>query len=92
MANTIIAAVKGWLRAVNDRRALAEMPDYLLSDIGLRRDQVDAATAGGVWRDEAAQAPAAIQAKARPALKVVAAAEAARPVTKPATPKENLAA
>ncbi len=92
MANTIIAAVNAWLRAVNDRRTLADMPDYLLKDIGLRREQVDAAIAGGAWRDDVAQAPAGVQAKARPALTVVATAQAARPATKPAAPKENLAA
>jgi len=33
--------VARWIRAANDRRTLADMPDYLLQDIGLRRDQID---------------------------------------------------
>jgi len=79
--------VRAWLRAIDDRRALAELPDYLLKDIGLRRDQIDAGAAGA-WREEAAVAPAA----SRPTLKVIAAAPAARLATKTAAPKENLAA
>jgi len=77
--------VRAWLRPIDDRRQLAELPDYLLNDIGLRRDQINAV---GAWRDEVAVAPAA----GRPTLKVIAAAPAALPATKTAAPKENLAA
>ena len=88
MPNKIIAAVKAWLRAIDDRRQLAEMPDYLLKDIGLRRDQIDA---GGVWREDIA--PAAASAPARRPAKVVAIAPAAaRPEHKPAAPEKHLAA
>ncbi|MBI2584744.1 MAG: DUF1127 domain-containing protein [Rhodospirillales bacterium] len=84
MPNKIIAAVKAWLRAIEDRRHLAEMPDYLLKDIGLRRDQIDA---GGVWREDIAPAAA----KVRPSAKVVAIAPAAvaRPADKPAAPEKE---
>lgn len=92
MPNMIVAAIKAWLRAIEDRRHLAEMPDYLLKDIGLRRDQIDA---GGVWREDAAPAPAAAPAPkeapaGRPA-KVVAIAPAAvaRPADKPAAPEKE---
>ena len=83
MPNKIIAAVRAWLRAIDDRRQLAEMPDYLLKDIGLRRDQIDA---GGVWREDIAPAAA----KVRPSAKVVAIAPAApRPEHKPAAPEKE---
>jgi len=83
MPNKIIAAVRAWLRAIDDRRHLAEMPDYLLKDIGLRRDQIDA---GGVWREDIAPAAA----KVRPSAKVVAIAPAApRPEQKPAAPEKE---
>ena len=87
MPNKIIATIKAWLRAIEDRRALAEMPDYLLNDIGLRRDQIDA---GGLWREGTAPAPAPKEAQARPSAKVVAIAPAAaRPENKPATPEKE---
>jgi len=83
MPNKIIAAVRAWLRAIDDRRQLAEMPDYLLKDIGLRRDQIDA---GGLWRDDIAPAAA----KVRPSAKVVAIAPvAARSADKPAAPEKE---
>ncbi|MBC8130133.1 MAG: DUF1127 domain-containing protein [Rhizobiaceae bacterium] len=50
----VAAAALAMIRMLRNRRAahrLADMPDYLLSDVGLRRDDVhDALTAG--WRED----------------------------------------
>jgi uncharacterized protein YjiS (DUF1127 family) len=86
----VMKPVAAWIRNLSGRRALADMPDYLLSDIGLRRDQIDAL---GAWREDAAPATAAAHATARPSADVVAITPAmARPGTKPTHPEKPLAA
>ncbi len=57
-----------WFRDINDRRALADMPDYLLRDIGLSRGQIDAALAGSLVTGNDTVTPA----PARAAAEVVA--------------------
>lgn len=51
---TVFAAVRAMIRAIANRRAalrVADLPDELLSDIGLRRDDVHAALQTG-WRND----------------------------------------
>lgn len=58
--------VRDWLITWNRRgdlnRALETMPDYLLKDIGIRRDQIDAVAAGRLRREAAPLNPAGVQA------------------------------
>ena len=36
----IVKPLMAWFRGTAERRTLADMPDYVLKDIGLRRDQL----------------------------------------------------
>ena len=50
----LIASVAAMFRSFSNRRAahrLAELPDYLLSDIGVRRDEVHEALNRG-WQED----------------------------------------
>lgn len=50
----IVAGAVAMLRTARNRRAayrLSELPDYLLSDVGLRRDDVHDALSRG-WRED----------------------------------------
>ena len=45
-AQSLIKAVQGWISRNKRNRELSTMPDYLLWDIGIRRDQITAIVAG----------------------------------------------
>ncbi len=49
VAWTVDAAAR-WNRRHGQRRRLGELPDYLLRDIGIRRDQIDAVVSGSLER------------------------------------------
>ncbi len=63
----VFGTVTDWLAAWNQHgvlnRRLNAMPDYLLKDIGIRRDQIDAVTAGRLVREIAPLSPAGAQAE-----------------------------
>lgn len=82
---SIVAPILAWLRNARDRRTLADMPDYLLKDIGLRRDEID--NIGVIVREQAAPMPA----QARPAATVVA-LPTAKSANKPSPPEKPMAA
>lgn len=44
----LIKAVQGWNSRRNLTRELSTMPDYLLSDIGIRRDQIPGVVSGKI--------------------------------------------
>ncbi|MCZ6466376.1 MAG: DUF1127 domain-containing protein [Alphaproteobacteria bacterium] len=46
-----VNAVSRWNTRHEQRRYLQELPDYLLKDIGIRRDQIDAVVSGSLKRD-----------------------------------------
>lgn len=48
----LMKPIIAWIRNANDRRLLADMPDYLLKDIGLRRDQIADIGDAVIVRDE----------------------------------------
>ncbi len=58
--------VRNWFTAWNGRNNLTyrlnSMPDYLLEDIGIRRDQISAVAAGRLAREMAPLSPAVVQA------------------------------
>ena len=45
-AQSLLKAVQGWISRNKRNRELSTMPDYLLWDIGIRRDQIPAIVAG----------------------------------------------
>ena len=45
----VVARLASWWRASRDRRELAHLDDHVLSDLGLTRGDLDAATAGPFW-------------------------------------------
>ena len=47
-ANGLIGYIKGWGNRAKLRRELTNMPDYLLSDIGLQRDQINGIVSGRI--------------------------------------------
>ncbi len=54
LARALYAAIARSYRIRQDRRALQSMPDHLLSDIGISRSKIEAATEfgrsrGGTW-------------------------------------------
>ena len=51
IGRAVAAAVGGFFRRRALYRELATMPDHLLNDIGLRRDQVEAVVFGGLKRE-----------------------------------------
>ena len=51
IGRAVTAAVGGFFRRRALYRELATMPDHLLNDIGLRRDQVEAVAFGGLKRE-----------------------------------------
>lgn len=88
----IVKPLMAWFRGTAERRTLADMPDYLLRDIGLRRDQLPGLA------DEVAAGPAASaegrpepRPEPRPAAQVVD-MTAARARKKPARPEKPMAA
>ena len=50
-------AVVRWNERHVQRRHLQELPDYLLKDMGIRRDQIDAIVSGNLRRDPLALSP-----------------------------------
>jgi uncharacterized protein YjiS (DUF1127 family) len=50
-ANDFIRYIKGWERRAKLRRELINMPDYLLSDIGLQRNQINGIVSGRIEND-----------------------------------------
>ena len=54
-----VDAVARWNRRHRQRRRLGDLPDYLLRDIGLRRDQIDAVVSGSLERRPSKLEPAA---------------------------------
>ena len=49
--NSSIKFITDWINRNNMRRELNTMPDYLLSDIGLQRDQINGIVSGKILRD-----------------------------------------
>jgi len=47
MLGLVLNRVARWMKVRADRRLLASMPDYLLSDIGISRGSIDHATVHG---------------------------------------------
>ena len=54
-----VDAASRWNRRHGQRRRLGDLPDYLLRDIGLRRDQIDAVVSGSIERRPSKLEPAA---------------------------------
>lgn len=54
----LVNKIVGWNQRHALRRHLHELPDYLLKDIGIRRDQVGAIVSGNLRRDPLALSPA----------------------------------
>ncbi len=50
-------AVVRWNERHAQRRHLQELPDYMLKDMGIRRDQIDAIISGNLRRDPLALSP-----------------------------------
>ena len=46
-----VNAVVGWNTRHGQRRHLSDLPDYLLGDIGIRRDQINAMVSGSLRRE-----------------------------------------
>jgi len=46
-----VNAVARWNTRHGQRRHLSDLPDYLLRDIGIRRDQIDAVVSGSLKRE-----------------------------------------
>lgn len=86
LTDGLMKSLAAWIRNVNARRMLAEMPDYLLRDMGIRRDQIDS-IGEIVVLDEATPAPAI----ARPSAEVIALTPA-RPTDNPQKPEKPIAA
>ena len=78
----IVKPLMAWFKGAAHRRALADMPEYLLKDIGLHRDEQ-----GGVagYAVDAAPVPAPTPAKVVPFAP-------SRPGGKPSRPQKPLAA
>ena len=57
----LVNKIVGWNREYAIQRRLENMPDYLLKDIGIERDQVGAIVSGGLRRDPLALSPAGNQ-------------------------------
>ena len=53
--------IAAWIRAGNISRELKSMPDYILKDIGISRDQIDAVAAGKLVRETVQPSPAVVQ-------------------------------
>lgn len=82
----LMKSIAAWIRTVNARRMLADMPDYLLRDMGIRRDQIDG-IGEIVVLDEATPAPAI----ARPSAEVIDITPA-RASQEPQRPEKPIAA
>ncbi len=57
----LVKKIIGWNREYALQRRLENMPDYLLKDIGIRRDQVGAIVSGSLRRDPLSLSPAGSQ-------------------------------
>lgn len=57
----LVKKIVGWNRNHILHRRLENMPEYLLKDIGIRRDQVGAIVSGSLRRDPLALSPAGSQ-------------------------------
>ncbi len=57
----LVKKIVGWNRKYAPQRRLENMPDYLLKDIGIERDQIDALVSGSLRQDPLAQSPAGSQ-------------------------------
>ncbi len=57
----LVKKIVGWNREYALQRRLENMPEYLLKDIGIRRDQVGAIVSGSLRRDPLALSPASSQ-------------------------------
>jgi uncharacterized protein YjiS (DUF1127 family) len=60
-AKGLIKAVQGWNSRNTLSRELSTMPDYMLWDIGIRRDQIPAIVAGKLKRGSLSLSPASDQ-------------------------------
>jgi uncharacterized protein YjiS (DUF1127 family) len=67
----IVAPLMAWFKGATGRRTLADMPDYLLKDIGVRRDQLAGLAAGALASDAAETVVAPAPAPAHGPAKVV---------------------
>ncbi len=61
LLNGLVKKIVGWNRKYVPQRRLENMPEYLLKDIGIRRDQVGAIVSGSLRRDPLALSPAGSQ-------------------------------
>ena len=57
----LVKKIVGWNRKYVLQRRLENMPEYLLKDIGIERDQVGAIVSGSLRRDPLALSPAGSQ-------------------------------
>ena len=57
----LVKKIVGWNRKYAPQRRLENMPDYLLKDIGIERDRIDALVSGSLRQDPLAQSPAGSQ-------------------------------
>ncbi|MBC8337342.1 MAG: DUF1127 domain-containing protein [Rhodospirillales bacterium] len=53
----IITAVAAWSRRLNQARHLADLPDYLLKDMGIERHQIERMVSGSLRRDPLSLSP-----------------------------------
>ena len=52
-----IEALGAWNRRHNQTRHLADLPDYLLKDMGIERDQIESVISGALSRDSLSLSP-----------------------------------
>jgi uncharacterized protein YjiS (DUF1127 family) len=57
----VIAGIAAWYRSAQLSRELHAMPDYILKDIGISRDQIDAVATGKLVRETTQPRPANVQ-------------------------------
>ena len=83
----IVKPLMAWFKGAAHRRTLADMPEYLLKDIGLHRDEQ-----GGVAGYAADATPVQTPAPEAPASAKVVPFAPSRPGGKPSRPQKPLAA
>ena len=57
----VVFGIAAWLGEGNTYRELNAMPDYILNDIGIRRDQINAVVTGKLVRETVQPSPAEVQ-------------------------------
>lgn len=61
LISRVFDKIAAWHRASVVSRELKAMPDYILADIGVRRDQIDAVATGELTREASSLSPAGAQ-------------------------------